>query len=130
MPLPINYFISRSQISKKPFQKNYFYKTKINSFNNNISDNTKNYSNNNTNNNYIKEIKNDTNPTTDNITNIKILYSYGDLYEYKKNQTLHLYVNIPINPRLLTNITFITRNKSKLYHPKTIKGTFFNQELL
>ena len=119
MPLPINYFISRSQISKKPSQKNYFYKTKINSFNNNINDYTKNYSNNNTNNNYNKEIKNDKNPTTDNITNIKILYSYGDLYEYKKNQTLHLYVNIPINPRLLTNITFITRNKSKLYHPKT-----------
>ena len=132
MPLPINYFITRAKSSKNPFSKSYFYNGYINSTNNYTSNYTNNYTNNdtkydnqtrnnskydnNTNYNNNTDNKNNTDNTT---TNVKILYSYGDLYEYKREQILHLYVNVPIIPYLLTNITFITRNRSRLYRPQT-----------
>jgi hypothetical protein len=131
MPLPINYFITRAKSSRNSFSKSHFYNGYINSTNNNTSNYTNNYTNNdtrydnqtrnnskydnNTDYNNKTEPKNNTDNTT---TNVKILYSYGDLYEYKREQILHLYVNVPIIPYLLTNITFITRNRSRLYRPQ------------
>ena len=55
---------------------------------------------------------------------IKILQAYGDLYEYKNNQSLHLLFNIPINPKYLKNITISTRNNSKFYY-YIEKGCFY-----
>lgn len=127
MPLPTNYFIARAKKSRNSFSKSYFYNGYINSTNNNTNNYTNNntkYDNqtrnnskydNNTDYNNKTEPKNNTDNTT---TNVKILYSYGDLYEYKREQILHLYVNVPIIPYLLTNITFITRNRSRLYRPQ------------
>ena len=140
MPLPINYFIARAKLGKNLSPKHYKYNGYINSIYNYTSNYTNNYTKNDTNNYTNNNTKydnqtrnksrydNDTNynnhtenkNNTDNTTsNVKILYSYGDLYEYKAEQTLHLYVNVPINPKLLTNITFITRNRTRLYRTKT-----------
>ena len=63
-----------------------------------------------------KDLLNDNAISNDSETAIKILHAYGDLYEYKKNQTLHLLFNTPINPKYLKNITISTRNSSKYYY--------------
>ena len=54
-----------------------------------------------------------------NTTYVKILFAYGDLYEYKMNQSLHLVMNTSVNPLEITNLTFIELNKSTLYKPRT-----------
>ena len=54
-----------------------------------------------------------------NTTYVKILFAYGDLYEYKMNQSLHLVMNTSVNPLEITNLTFIELNKSALYKPRT-----------
>ncbi len=83
---------------------------------------------------YFKNYTNITNSTTNrtptnisnsnftsisNITYVKILFAYGDLYEYKMNQSLHLVMNTSVNPLEITNLTFLELNKSKLYKPRT-----------
>ena len=54
-----------------------------------------------------------------NTTYVKILFAYGDLYEYKMNQSLHLVMNTSVNPLEITNLTFIELNKSALYKSRT-----------
>ena len=81
---------------------------------------------------YFKNYTNITNSTTistpTNISNsnyiinanyVKILCTYGDLYEYKMNQSLHLIMNTSVNPLEVTNLTFLELNKSSLYKPRT-----------
>ena len=63
-----------------------------------------------------KDLPNDNAISSNSETAIKILHAYGDLYEYKFNQTLHLLFNTPINPKYLHNITISTRNNSKYYY--------------
>ena len=55
------------------------------------------------------------NSSNDTLSNLKIIYVYGDLYEHDRNATLHLLVNNPINPLILSNISIITRDFFKMY---------------
>ena len=70
--------------------------------------------------------KNDSNPTyinnIANTTEMKILNVSGDLYEYKKEQILNIFINLKKNlfkPEEIKNITLFSLNKSRLYAPKT-----------
>ena len=70
--------------------------------------------------------KNDTNPiyinNIANTTEMKILNVSGDLYEYKKEQILNIFINLKKNlfkPEEIKNITLFSLNKSRLYAPKT-----------
>lgn len=85
------------------------------SFIRNISANIKNNSN------YTNTTINFNNSSnTTNITRVKIVHVFGDLYEKEKNQTLHLYVNVSINPYSLKNITLKERNNPKIiFRPET-----------
>jgi len=92
--------------------------TKYKHFNN---INFKNYTNmtNSTTNRTPTNISNSNLTNITNITYVKILFTYGDLYEYKMNQSLHLVMNTSVNPLEITNLTFLEMNKSKLYKPRT-----------
>lgn len=50
---------------------------------------------------------------------IRILEVYPNLYEYKRNQTIYLYMNTPIYPKFLTNITLTSKYRSNYYYPET-----------
>lgn len=62
------------------------------------------------------DLSNNNAPLTKSEAAIKIFQVYGDLYEYKNNQSLHLLFNTPINPKYLNNITISTRNNSNFYY--------------
>ena len=49
------------------------------------------------------------------VSNLKIIYVNGDLHEHDRNATLHLLVNTPIYPRILSNISIVTKNFLKMY---------------
>ena len=91
-----------------------------NNTNNTNYSNYTNYTNYSNRTNYTDYTNNTYYFNTTNYTNISILYAYGELYEYKRNQTLHLVVNTPINPTELYNITLINRNRTKFYMTQTI----------
>jgi len=55
------------------------------------------------------------NSSNDSLSNLKIVYVYGDLHEHDRNATLHLLVNTPIYPRKLSNISIVTRDFLKMY---------------
>ncbi len=55
------------------------------------------------------------NSSNEEISNLKIIYVYGDLHEHDRNATLHLLVNTPIYPWMLSNISIVTRNFLKMY---------------
>jgi hypothetical protein len=63
--------------------------------------------------NYTNNYTNET--LIDNDT-IRIVEIYQDLYELKNNQSIQLYVSVPIYPSKLTDITLFSKKDKKLHH--------------
>ena len=104
IPLPL-----KNKIVKYKHFNNIYFKNYSNSTN--ITNSTTNRT--------LTDISNSNLTNITNTTYVKILYAYGNLYEYKMNQSLHLVINTSVNPFEITNLTFLELNKSRLYKPRT-----------